>query len=270
MTTHGPTGELSYNGYLRVPELLGLQSRLSQHHDEMQFIVIHQVYELWFRLVLWELEDARAALFSADAERATHRLERVNEIFRILVAQFEVIETMRPYEFLQFRDQLKPASGFQSVQFRELEYLAGAKDPRFLTLFAQEPAVERLRARLAEPSLWDAFLALVKQRGLTVEPEAELKRSLARIERRECGAELYRLVDGFVTFDQRAAHWRSRHLLMTERIIGGRPGTGEKLFQKLTETGYSAMGAGGVHYLETTLKKKMFPLLWEVRSELTT
>lgn len=266
--THGPTGELSYNGYLKVNELLTLQQRLSEHHDEMQFIVVHQVFELWFRLGLFELEEVRAALFRDDPERATHGLRRVNEIFRLVPNQFDIIETMRPYDFLKFREVLKPASGFQSVQFREIEYLAGAKDPRFLGMFSNDPAVERLKRRLAEPSLWDAFLDLLRHRGRVVDPEAGLKKTLAAIERGDEGAPLHDLGDALLEFDMRVAHWRSRHILMTERMIGGRPGTGEKLFQKLQESGYSAMGAGGVHYLETTLKKKFFPLLWEVRSEL--
>ncbi len=269
MSHVGPTGELSYTGYLKVPELLTLQERQSEHHDEMQFIVVHQVYELWFRLALFELEAARAAMLHCDIEGSLHLLRRVNEIFRLVVQQFDVIETMRPYDFLQFRERLRPASGFQSLQFREIEFLAGAKDPRFLALFAQDASVERLRRRLGEPSLWDAFLRLLSEQHLAVEPEESLRDTLMRIERGQSGDGLRRLTDALVEFDQRVAHWRSRHILMTERMIGARPGTGEKLFQKLSETGYSAMGAGGVHYLETTLKKKFFPLLWEIRSGLT-
>lgn len=261
--------ELTYGGYLKIPELLALQERRSEHHDEMLFIVVHQVFELWFRLSLCELEAARAALDAGDGEAATRRFARVNEILRVAVLAFDVIETMRPHDFLKFRDLLKPASGFQSVQFREIEYLAGAKDRRFLTLFAGDPAVERLRRRLDEPSLWDAFVGFLARRGAATEPPAALKATLAAVERGEHGEPLILLAHALIEFDQRVAVWRARHIQMTERMIGRKPGTGEKLFQRLADTGYSVLGAGGVDYLETTLGRRFFPLLWEVRSELT-
>lgn len=264
----GPAAEPTYSGYLKIPELLALQERRSGHHDEMQFIVVHQVFELWFRLVLFEMEAVRAALLAGDAETAAHLLGRISEILRLGIGQFDVIETMRPYEFLRFRDLLKPASGFQSVQFREIEYLGGAKDPRFLTLFAGDPAVERLRRRLDEPTVWDGFVALLRGRGLAVEPPEALKATLIGIERGGAGAPLLRLAHALIELDERVAIWRSRHVQMTERMIGGRPGTGEKLFRKLADTGYSVMGSGGVDYLRTTLGKRFFPLLWEIRSEL--
>ncbi|MBI3272806.1 MAG: tryptophan 2,3-dioxygenase [Planctomycetes bacterium] len=263
-----PAEEFSYGSYLKIPELLSLQKTRSDQHDEMQFIVVHQVFELWFRLVLHELEAIRAALFGKDAERATHLLGRVNELLRIAAGQFDVIETMRPYDFLKFREVLKPASGFQSVQFREIEYIAGLKDARFLSLFAGDPSVERLRRRLSEPSLWDAFLAHLDGRGLASAPEAALKKTLATIERGQAGNPLLLLSHALIEFDERVSVWRARHIQMTERMIGGRPGTGEKLFQKLAASGYSVMGSGGVHYLETTLHKRFFPLLWDLRSEL--
>lgn len=268
MADQESAADISYNSYLKVGELLQLQQRRTDHHDEMQFIVIHQVYELWFRLTLFELDEARSCLLKDDPDGAVHLIGRVNEIFRILINQLDIIETMRPQDFLQFRDVLKPASGFQSVQYRELEYLAGAKDPRFLGMFGTDPAAERLRRRLGEPSLWDAFLALLRGRGLAVDPEPELKRTLISIESGHDGPALRAAADGLVEFDSRVAQWRHRHIMMTERMIGNRPGTGEKLFQKLQESGYSAMGTGGVHYLETTLRKRFFPLLWEARAEL--
>lgn len=263
------SGDLTYNGYLKIPELLSLQRPQSGEHDEMHFIVVHQVYELWFRLVLHEVEAARTALLAGDAERPSHHLHRVNEILRLGVQQFDVIETMRPYDFLKFRDVLKPASGFQSVQFREIEYVAGARDERFLRLLEGDAAAERLRRRLSEPSLWEAFLTCLRQSEVRVEPHETLKRELLQIERGSHGEPLRRLSHALLEFDERVAIWRSRHIQMTERMIGGRPGTGERLFKKLSETGYSAMGTGGVDYLETTLSKRFFPLLWEVRSELS-
>src|SRR3977135_3801732 len=157
---------LSYGTYLKVPELLGLQKGLSQEHDELLFIIAHQVYDLWFKVVLFELEAARDRIDADDIFFARHYLQRVHVVERLLVEQIEVLETMSPQDFLAFRSQLAPASGFQSVQFREIEFLSGLKDPKYLArVEATSEEAQRLRRRLDEPSLDDAFRSLLIRRG---------------------------------------------------------------------------------------------------------
>src|SRR5439155_2487168 len=149
--------ELSYSTYLRVPELLALQQRLSEEHDELLFIVAHQVYELWFKVILFELEAARDGIAADDVFFARHRLHRVYVIEKLLIEQIEVLETMSPQDFLAFRSKLAPASGFQSVQFREIEFLSGLKDPKYVARLEASPEeMSRLRKRLEEPSVDDA------------------------------------------------------------------------------------------------------------------
>src|SRR4029077_18075099 len=158
--------KLSYGSYLKVPELLDLQQGLSEEHDELLFIVAHQVYELWFKVVLDELEATRDRIDPADIFFARHHLRRIHVVERLLVGQLEVLETMSPQDFLAFRSQLAPASGFQSVQFREIEFLSGLKDPKFLTRVEAGPdEMARLRRRLDEPSVADAFRGLLERRG---------------------------------------------------------------------------------------------------------
>src|ERR1700694_4447285 len=158
--------KLSYGSYLKIPELLSLQEGLSTEHDELLFIVAHQVYELWFKVVLDELEAARSRIDSDDIFFARHHLRRVYVIERLLVEQIEVLETMSPQDFLAFRSQLAPASGFQSVQFREIEFLSGLKEPRYLARIEGSPEeMGRLQRRLEERSLKDAFHELVFRRG---------------------------------------------------------------------------------------------------------
>src|SRR4030081_3360245 len=157
---------LSYGTYLKVPELLGLQNGLSREHDELLFIVAHQVYELWFKVVLFELEAARDRIDAGDISFARQYLQRVHVIERLLVEQIEVLETMSPQDFLTFRSQLAPASGFQSVQFREIEFLSGLKEPKYLARIEGSPEeMSRLQRRLEERSLADAFHAMIPHRG---------------------------------------------------------------------------------------------------------
>src|SRR5579864_3549331 len=158
--------ELSYGSYLKVPELLSLQNRLSQEPDELLFIVAHQAYELWFKVVLFELEAARDRIDADDIFFARHHLHRVHVIEELLVEQIEVLETMSPQDFLAFRSKLAPASGFQSVQFREIEFLSGLKEPKYVARLEATPEeISRLRKRLEEPSVDEAFRELVKRRG---------------------------------------------------------------------------------------------------------
>ncbi len=238
--------ELSYGSYLKVPELLSLQERLSEEHDELLFIVAHQVYELWFKVVLFELEAARDEIAAGDVFFARHHLNRVNVIERLLVEQIDVLETMSPQDFVAFRSKLAPASGFQSVQFREIEFLSGLKEPKYVARLEATPEeMGRLRKRLEESTVADAFHELVKRRGSP---------SLLEIFRdRERHGDLFDLCEAMLDHDEAFAHWRARHVLMVERQIGGKTGTG---------------GSTGAEYLRGTLGKRFYPDLWEVRSQL--
>src|SRR5215472_10833113 len=180
-------GRLTYGTYLHLPELLAQQVPLVDPpaHDELLFITVHQVYELWFKQLLHELEAARDAMDGGQTWLAAHLLRRGHVIERLLVGQIDVLETMTPQDFLEFRSALAPASGLQSVQFRELEFLSGAKDERFVARFRglTSDERERLSRRLAEPSLWDAFLALLGSRGLDVSSDERFAASLLTIAR---------------------------------------------------------------------------------------
>jgi tryptophan 2,3-dioxygenase len=252
-------GELSYGSYLHVPELLDLQTLLSDPpaHDEVLFIVVHQAYELWFKVMLFELESVRECLFGGDTHLARHYLSRIQTIERVMIEHIDVIETMSPQDFLEFRSNLAPASGFQSVQFREIEFLSGLKEPGLLArVGGTGEEGERLRRRLAEPTLWDAFRALLEAHGLPMpEHDAEARRqSLLRMMReKEAHAELFYTAEALLDHDERFALWRQRHILMVERQIGGKTGTG---------------GSSGASYLRTTLDKRFYPELWDVRSDL--
>ena len=204
---------------------------------------------------------------------AIHLLRRTHEILKTLTSAWAVIETMRPIDFLAFRSELKPASGFQSLQFREIEFLSGTKDARYLNAFADNaPNQVALRRRLAEPSLWDAFTGLLRARGLPAANDREILQTLVRIQKRGDLADLDDLVEALIEYDLQLSAWRERHVLMTERMIGGRPGTGEAIVLKII--GQEGAGKGppggeyfsGVHYLKTTLTKRFFPLLWEART----
>src|ERR1700730_2274670 len=238
--------KLSYSSYLKIPELLDLQDGLSHEHDELLFIVAHQVYELWFKVVLDELEATRGRVDADDIFFARHHLHRVHVIERLLVEQIEVLETMSPQDFLAFRSQLAPASGFQSVQFREIEFLSGLKDAKYLARIEGSPEeMSRLQRRLEERSLTDAFHALVQRRGSP---------TLLDIFRdRDRYGDLFALCEGLLDHDEAFAHWRARHVLMVERQIGSKAGTG---------------GSSGAQYLRSTLDKRFSPELWEVRSQL--
>jgi len=249
---------LTYGSYLRVAELLD-QQRLESDppaHDELLFITIHQVYELWFKLMLHELDETRQAMTDGRLRWARHLLRRVLTIETVLVGQLAVLETMTPQDFLAFRSKLAPASGFQSVQFRELEFLSGAKDPGFLRRFhgLTDDERARLERRLEEPSLWDAFLDAVRAAGLATGDDDAVLESLLTISRdRDAYADLWELAEALLDHDEAAAIWRSRHVLMVERQIGSKSGTG---------------GSSGSPYLRGRLEIRYFPLLWELRSRL--
>ena len=242
--------KLSYGGYLRVDDLIALQQLRSDpaQHDETLFIIIHQVYELWFKQLLHEL-DAIVAHFDRDDVLFGFRLlRRCNEIQRVLVAQIAVLETMTPMDFLAFRDHLMPASGFQSAQFREIEFLAGLGEPRFLESYESGSAPRaRLERRLAGRTLRAAFHGLLQRSGFA--PDAEGIASLYRSSADHM--ELFLLAEALLDFDEQLSIWRMRHVQMVERIIGGRPGTG---------------GSDGASYLRGTVARRVFPELWDARN----
>lgn len=254
--------QLTYGSYLRLPDLLDAQHLESDPpaHDELLFITIHQVYELWFKQLLHEVGAARDAMLGgAEGGRlwwAQHLLTRVHVIERVLVQQVDVLETMTPQDFLEFRQRLAPASGFQSVQYRELEFLSGAKDAAYLQRFKGiTPAErERLDARLAEPTLWDAFLAVLCSFGLAAGTDAEITASLrTAAHNRDQYAVVWALGEALLQHDELAASWRARHVVMVERMIGAKSGTG---------------GSSGATYLRSRVPVQYYPLLWELRSEL--
>lgn len=266
---HEPYGTLSYGSYLKIPELLELQALQSESeaHDEMLFIVIHQAYELWFKQVLYELDSVAEAIKGDDTFEAARLLRRVHKIENLLVHQIHILETMTPRDFLSFRAALNPASGFQSVQFRELEFLTGMKVPKIMnSINASDGEVTRITRRLEEPSLRDLFYQLMQRKGFDVvvpptegllEGE-ELSRTLAGLvqlyERPDKYYNLYTLAEALVTHDQNLLLWRFHHVRVVERLIGAKMGTG---------------GSAGVRYLESTLTKRAFPMLWHARGEMS-
>jgi tryptophan 2,3-dioxygenase len=265
---------LTYSSYLQVPGLLELQHPQSspQHHDEMLFIIVHQTYELWFKELLHDLDAVIANLQAAgrnpnshdEVYEAARLLRRCTEITRVLVEQFTILETMLPTHFLAFRGMLEPASGFQSEQFREIEFLCGLKDDKMLRYHRPTPeAHAQLQRRLLEPSLRDVFFEALRSIGkLPIDNNAtERDRFEARA---RAVLSLYRdehsyrhwidVCERLTEFDELIVSWRLRHIQLVERVIGVRMGTG---------------GSAGSSYLKLTLDKKFFPELWEARTLLT-
>jgi tryptophan 2,3-dioxygenase len=239
----GRSGGTDYATYLLIDDLLGLQRPFTPGaHDELLFIIVHQSYELWFKLILHELTRARDELLAGRAHAAVPRLTRTVEIERLLLKHLDVLETMGPEGFLEFRDPLAPASGFQSVQFRAIEWISGLRD-RFPDDAEPPPG----------PSLYEAFCACAE----LPEDREERLEALARLYRDHeddpARAWLHRAAERLVDHDEGVALWRNHHVLMAAREIGSRPGTG---------------GSPGVPYLKTTLDRRFFPELWDVRVRL--
>ncbi len=252
------TATLSYGSYLRIPELLALQQPLSDppHHDETLFILIHQVYELWFKQTLHELDAAVRFLDADDLLRVAKAFRRIHAIQRVLEQQVEILETMTPQDFNAFREHLNPASGFQSAQFREIEIRCGLRMApeavRHLEITSEERA--RLERRLAEPTLYDALKAALARTGFDVSSHDALVETFRTIyEHEHEHYALYLLLEDLIDFDERVLLWRGRHVRMVERMIGMKMGTG---------------GSLGAAYLQTTLQRRFFPELWEVRTVL--
>jgi tryptophan 2,3-dioxygenase len=264
---YGDNPPLSYNKYLRVQDLINLQDCLSDpaHHDELLFITVHQAYELWFKQILHEIDAAIQFMEDDRVPAATRAIKRVVEIEKLLVNQIHILESMTPISFLAFRDQLNPASGFQSMQFREIEFSSGLKDKTILPEFStDEFAHERLEARLTHPSLAECFYRVLQRRGLDAPLSADGEDQKRDYEKRtravlevvthfEERYEEFQLAEALLEHDEYFSLWRSHHIKMVERMVGAKRGTG---------------GSEGIGYLKTTLDKKFFPELWEARTHL--
>jgi len=258
---------LNYSNYLKLDELLSLQEPRSTppEHDEYLFIVIHQTYELWFKLLLIELERIKAAFSGNRLWDALHTFKRVRTIMKTLVAQVDILETMTPMSFTSFRDRLDTASGFQSVQFRELEFMLGYKRPQMMNYHEPgSPARHALERRLEERSVVDHFYDFLAHQGL------EIPRSLRERDPREgtvadaalqdgvfrlyqTRPELAGLFELMTDFDEGLQEWRYRHIKLVERTIGAKKGTG---------------GSLGVEFLKKSLFVPVFPDLWAIRHRL--
>jgi tryptophan 2,3-dioxygenase len=258
---------VTYGSYLHVDDLLSLQQPRSSgpEHDEMLFIVIHQVYELWFKELLHEFDRVMHLLTGDHSHRAQHTLKRILTILKVLVAQLDILETMTPLEFLSFRERLAAASGFQSDQFRQIEFVLGLKSEKAIARFQEgSRARTALQQRYRQPTLWDAFLHYLAREGYAV-PQAQLERDvtspvdssadiqaiLTTVYRRD--AKNAELCERLVDLDEGFQEWRYRHVKMVERTIGAKSGTG---------------GSSGAQYLRTTLGRNLFPDLWEIRGHL--
>lgn len=276
-----PREKLTYGSYLRVPQLLDLQHRQSSppHHDELLFILAHQVYELWFKQMLHEITAINGHLDADRPLRAAQLFERVHRIEHLLIEQIPLLETMFAADFAAFRSSLGTSSGFQSVQFRTLEFRCGNKNPKMLGLVGEgEPAKEAMTAALGAPTPYDHFLRHLSREDNKVFkiPESMLNRDTTQPHEvnEECVTALellYRLREGapgssgeryyaqflvaerLLEFDEKFAIWRFHHVKMVERMIGGLSGTG---------------GSAGAKYLKSTLERPFFPDLWAVRDRL--
>ncbi|SMF46342.1 tryptophan 2,3-dioxygenase [Pseudobacteriovorax antillogorgiicola] len=261
---------LTYDKYLKIHELLSLQQELSEpkEHDETLFIIIHQSYELWFKQILHEVLRCQSLLDRDEILPVLRSMKRIDTIQKVLIQKVDILETMAPDEFNRFRDRLNPASGFQSHQFRILEYKLGLKNKGYFKYHQHEPdTLAKLEKTLKEPSLYDSFFAFLARQGYQV-PEEVLQRDLTQphqanpkvvdifedIYRNHLNHyEIYSFLESLVDLDEQFTIWRYRHMLMVSRMIGSLTGTG---------------GSLGAKYLATTLEKTLFPEIWNVRNQL--
>jgi tryptophan 2,3-dioxygenase len=261
----GHEAALTYSSYLVLDELLDAQRPHSDEHDELLFIVIHQVYELWFKQLLHELRFLQRRFETGDTSHAMHTLKRTLTILKTVVAQIDVLETMTPRQFLAFRDRLDTASGFQSAQFRQLEALLGRRDPRVLEHYPPGSAARAgIDATMSAPTLFDSFLRYLSAMSYEIPADAlqrDVRQPLEASEEvqvallavyRDDGAPA-QICERMVDLDEGVMEWRYRHVQMVRRTIGDRHGTG---------------GSAGAHYLAGTLLRPAFPDLWAVRTEL--
>ena len=260
--------EMSYGDYLALPDLLGAQRPLTDHHDEMLFIVIHQASELWMKLVLHEIRGAVRQIQGDDLGPAFKMLARVSRIQEQLVQSWSVLSTLTPADYLTFRGALGQASGFQSHQYRMLEYVLGNKNPAMLKQFRHDENLHKqVEDALKAPSLYDEAIRLLARRGFAID-ESQIARDwserrspddsvrsawLAVYRDTEAHWELYELAEKLIDLEDAFQTWRFRHLTTVERVIGMKRGTG---------------GTSGVGYLKHALNYRIFPEIWDVRTEL--
>ena len=254
--TATPAG-ITYADYLKLDQLLSAQQPLSDLHDEMLFIVIHQTKELWMKEMLHELRLAIGLLGEDRFAEAYKAMARISRIQAVMTLSWDVLSTLTPVDYLKFRDVLGTSSGFQSEQFREIEFRLGLKEPNFLSQYADaSPQREALENALSEPSLRDAAIEALVRAGLGVGDRSveSLAAAWLQVYRdAERWFELYELAEKLVDIDDALASWRHKHVLTVERIIGNKRGTG---------------GSAGAPYLRSTLDKRVFPELWALRTDL--
>ena len=261
-------GKLDYNAYLRIDQLLDCQKPLGTHHDELLFIIQHQTTELWFKLIVHELREALVHLRADNLEGTFKVLARVKHIQQQLVSQWSVLATLTPSEYVKFRHLLGPASGLQSHQHRIIEFILGRRNAQFLEVFKHRPAVyAEVNTALTSPSLYDEALRLMARKGMPM-PREVLERDLTKpwennagvlevwktvYENHEKHWDFYELAEKLVDIDEAYAIWRFRHIKVVERVIGFKRGTG---------------GTAGVAYLKGQQDERLFPELWDVRTEI--
>ncbi|MFL6849127.1 MAG: tryptophan 2,3-dioxygenase [Sphingomicrobium sp.] len=254
--TATPAG-MTYADYLKLDQLLSAQQPLSDLHDEMLFIVIHQTKELWMKQLLHELRFAVGLVGEDRFAEAYKAMARISRIQAVMTLSWDVLSTLTPVDYLKFRDVLGTSSGFQSAQFREIEFRLGLKEPNFVSHYDEGSAEqERLRQALAEPSLREAAIAALARAGFDLgdrSVEALAAAWLQVYRDSDRWFELYELAEKLVDIDDALAGWRHKHVLTVERIIGNKPGTG---------------GSAGAPYLRATLDKRVFPELWSLRTDL--
>jgi tryptophan 2,3-dioxygenase len=260
--------DMTYGDYLQLDQLLSSQQRLSGHHDEMLFIIIHQASELWMKLILHELQATLTSIKENKLEPVFKMLARVSRIQQQLIQSWDVLSTLTPAEYMQFRSELGRSSGFQSYQNRLIEFMLGSKQSKLLAVYKHQPELhERLTLALQEPSLYDAAIKALSMRGLEIDQESlqrdwsqEYKESpsvkaawLTVYRDVERYWDLYELAEKLVDIDSRQQQWRFNHMVTVERIIGFKPGTG---------------GSSGVDYLKQVVSQRYFPELWSLRTDL--
>lgn len=260
--------DMSYGDYLALDDLLAAQRPLSDHHDEMLFIIQHQTSELWMRLMLHELTAARQQIIKGELQPAFKMMARVSRIMEQLVRAWDVLSTLTPSEYSQFRGMLGHSSGFQSHQYRMIEFILGAKHPNAVKPFAHKPALyDPIMAEFARPSLYDEANRLLARRGFDIQADV-LERDFSQrhglnpsveaawltvYRNHDQYWELYELAEELVDLEDSFRQWRFRHITTVERVIGFKRGTG---------------GSSGVAYLKAVLEHELFPELWKLRTDL--
>jgi tryptophan 2,3-dioxygenase len=259
---------MTYGDYLHLDTLLSSQKRLSGHHDEMLFIIIHQVSELWMKLILHELKTSIASIEAGELSPAFKMLSRVSKIQSQIIHAWDVLSTLTPSEYIQFRDDLGQASGFQSYQYRMIEFALGYKTPHVLKIYEKDPELlSNLNEAYKAPSLYDVSIQALSKAGFSIDKDV-LQRDFTKAYKENDSVlsawtevyrhtdkywDLYELAEKLIDLEDWLQQWRFRHMKTVERIIGHKKGTG---------------GSSGVSYLKKVLDHQFFPELWNVRTNL--